>query len=178
MCGVVGYLGSVNPLLIQRVVEESKIRGLHNLGHVEHKSGKAGLYHTRYCTSGKEHQPISIGDTHLVMNGVVHMGTKTELQSEFSMKLKTDNDAEVLLRLFMGLNSIKSIADVLGEASYAALIMTKTELFAFRNEKRPLWKIENNKSVLLASTLDILRRAGAGGKATQLRPNQFYRWAI
>ena len=177
MCGVVGYVGSVNPELVKRVVEESKVRGLHNLGKFEVNG--AGIYHTRYCTSGKDHQPIiqaKVGA--LVMNGVIHMGTKKEMEKQFRFKMQTDNDAELLFE-YLKQYSFEDICGFWPHASIAALTIEGRILFAMRNEKRPLWMIEVKKSVLLASTQDILRRAGAEWKkAKLLEPNRTYSWTI
>lgn len=181
MCGIVGWLGSVNPELIKRVVEESKVRGLHNLGKFELKT--AGIYHTRYCTSGKDHQPIIRNNAALVMNGVIHMGTKKEMEKTFEMNLMSDNDAELLL-VALTSNKQRSFGQLMNipvweRASIAALMLKNGKLFAMRNDRRPLWMIEKAGSVLLASTQDIFKRAGAEWKkAKLLEPNRTYVWTI
>lgn len=172
MCGIVGYVGVVNPELVERLVEESKVRGLHHLGSFKVKG--AGIYHTRYCTSGKDHQPITDNKIGLVMNGVIDMGTKKEMESKFKIKMLTDNDAELLFH-FPFLDLIQLVPN----ASIAGIMLSNKKLVAFRNKKRPLWMIEKGKSVLLASTQDIFRRAGAEWKkAKQLEPNRTYSWII
>ncbi len=175
MCGIVGYIG--NDLgLIQAVVEESKIRGLHNLGHRQLVG--AGIYHTRYCTSGKDNQPIVKPLRSLVMNGVISMGTKAEMEKEYDVKMTTDNDAE-LLSIYWNHSDFDEICKLWPWASMAALILKEDQLFAMRNEKRPLWMIEKGKSVLLASTQDIFKRAGADWeRAKLLKPFKTYAWTI
>lgn len=186
MCGVVGYVGSVNPELVQRVIEESKVRGLHFFGYANTKElgnmqkKDAVIYHTRYCTSGKDHQPIfhNNGKSALVMNGVIHMGTKKEMEKRFNITMTTDNDAEVLLQ-YLDSYSFADLCVMWPKASIAALVLTSKKLIAMRNESRPLWVIEKGKSVLVASTQDILRRAGADWKkAKLLEPLKTYSWQI
>jgi glutamine phosphoribosylpyrophosphate amidotransferase len=161
-----------------RVVEESTIRGLHYLGKAEHLNGKVIVYHTRYCTSGKDHQPIFRDKEALVMNGVVHMGTKKEMEKHFNIKMETDNDAEVLLQ-YLDSYSFEELCVMWPNASMAGILLTPKKLIAFRNDKRPLWVIEKGKSVLLASTLDILKRAGADTKGAKLLTSEkTYGWTI
>lgn len=180
MCGVVAYVGSVNPALINRVVEESTIRGLHHLGRVIFANGSAGIFHTRYCTSGETHQPIKHADgkSWLAMNGVIDMGTKKEMEKKYGVKLKTDNDAELLLQ-FLDSYSFEELCQMWPTASIAGVLLTPKKLYAFRNWRRPLWMLEKGKSVLIASTQDILFRAGADWKkAKRLTPEKTYTWTI
>jgi len=172
MCGVVGYVGSVNPELVKRVVEESKVRGLHSLG--SYVLNNAGIYHTRYCTSGDAPQPIMKGKVGIVMNGVICMDTKKYMEKKFNVKMETDNDAELLS--FFDTHDFKNYFP---NASIACLILTPRYMIAFRNAKRPLWMIQKDKSVLFASTRDILRRAGADYESAKLlTPEKEYRWTI
>lgn len=172
MCGVVGYVGNVNPALVAKVVEESKVRGLHSLG--SYILPNAGIYHTRYCTSGDAPQPIMKGKVGIVMNGVICMDTKKYMEKKFNVKMDTDNDAE-LLSFF----SPTDFRNHFPNASIACLILTPKYLLAYRNAKRPLWIIQKGKSVLLASTRDILKRAGADYEAAKLlTPEKEYRWTI
>lgn len=182
MCGIVGVLGAVSDELVMRVVKESTVRGLHHLGllaHHNHKSTVCVLYHARYCTSGQDHQPIASKlNLGIAMNGVIHMGTKKEMEKYFGIKMQTDNDAEVLLQ-WLEHHSFEEFLKRCPQASIAGLLLTPKKLIAFRNEKRPLWLIEKGKSVLLASTQDILKRAGADWKrAKLLKPNKTYAWTI
>jgi asparagine synthetase B (glutamine-hydrolysing) len=178
MCGLVGYVGSsVDLELVEKIVAESRIRGLHHLGRMETK--KAGIVHTRYCTSGGTNQPISLKyGVGLIMNGVIHMGTKKEMEKEYNIKMKTDNDAEVLLQ-YLDSYSFEDLCELWPHASIAAIILNSKKLLAMRNEKRPLWVLEERGSTILASTQDIFRRAGADWrKAKQLQPNRMYSWTI
>lgn len=179
MCGILGIIGKVEEELQNRLVKESMIRGLHHLGFA-HQGKKAVIWHARYCTSGERHQPIMHDNetTWLVMNGVLHMGTKKEMEAEYGIKMRTDNDAEVLLQ-YLDSYSPDDLFTMWPKASIAALVLTPKKLIAFRNSKRPLWVIEKGKTVLVASTLDILRRAGADWKrAKSLTPNKVYSWTI
>lgn len=175
MCGIVGYVGPVPWRLLVNTVEESKVRGLHHLGSRLLKD--AGVYHTRYCTSGLANQPITLEGTSIVMNGVIHMGTQKEMEQYFNISLTTDNDAEVLLRFFLKGVSFEKFCKQFPQVSVAALVINKKGLQAFTNGKRPLWMIVKGGYTLLASTQDILRRAGADWRAAKsLEPNKTYTW--
>lgn len=175
MCGVIAAI-NVDQQLIDKVVEESKVRGLHYLGYA--KLGKAVLYHTRYCTSGKDNQPIDWDGSFLAMNGVIHMGTKKEMEKYYSIKMGSDNDAEVLAQ-YLDSYSFEELCVMWPKVSIAAVLLNKKKLWAFRNKHRPLWLIEKQSSVLIASTQDILKRAGADWrKARLLKPQKIYSWTI
>lgn len=175
MCGLVGYVGSVDQKLIDRLVEESTVRGLHHLG--RKIMPKAGIYHTRYCTSGGDHQPIQVGKKWIAMNGVVDMGTKPEMEKRWNLKLSTDNDAEIALLHTTSASRIDYFLRL--KVSIAALVLTPTTLKAFRNEERPLWMHEDKRgSIILASTKDIFNRAGVRTNLHQLEPYKVYEWIL
>ena len=175
MCGIIAAI-NVDQKLVDKVVEESKVRGLHHLGW--RKFGKAVLYHTRYCTSGEDNQPIDWDGSSIAMNGVIHMGTKKEMEKRYNIKMKTDNDAEVLIQ-YLDSYSFEELCVMWPKVSIAAVLVNKKKFFAFRNERRPLWLIEKQSSLLIASTQDILKRAGADyRKAKLLKPEKVYSWEI
>jgi len=171
MCGVIAWI-NIDQKLVDRVIEESLVRGLHHLGRKE--IGKAGIAHTRYCTSGDTPQPINVGKQWLAFNGVIDMGTKAEMEERWKVKLTTDNDGELYLRssnvrVWVGANG----------ASFAGVILEPGKLTAFRNANRPLWRIESKGGLILASTRDILFRAGLPvSKALLLEPLRNYTWNI
>lgn len=123
------------------------------------------LAHTRYSTSGdwrdpENNQPLQLdaGGPALVFNGCIHMGTKAEREQKFAMKLTTDNDGEVLLRLRDAGTDLA--AYVAGQAfSCAAALLDSKGLSLFRNANRPLWALEHAGARWAASTRDVFRRA-------------------
>lgn len=176
MCGVVGYVGNVDQKLINRLVEESVVRGTHNIG--AHTVKGAGIYHTRYCTSGGDHQPIIKDKYALVMNGVIDMGTKREMELKYKVRMSTDNDAELLLH-YLASYSFEEICLIWPEASIAALVLTPKKLLVMRNDKRPLWKHTTKQgSTIFASTKDIFKRAGVNSRVFEVEPNVMHSWTL
>jgi asparagine synthetase B (glutamine-hydrolysing) len=175
MCGLVGYVGKVDEGLINRLVEEAKVRGLHHLGSKTFPGG--GIYHTRYCTSGGTHQPIGIKGNWIALNGVIDMGTKEEMEKRWRVRLETDNDAEIAL--LHAINQARLNDFLKLRISVAAMVLNRSELMAFRNEERPLWMHKPSKGgVVLASTKDIFYKSGVTKNLTQLEPYKIYRWTL
>lgn len=186
------------------LINQSKIRGLHafgmahyddNLGEViVHKYdfvhsliGKIGntlisdgMFHSRYCTSGDWHdpannQPISLSEYSLVFNGVISMKTKAEMEKEYHMKLKTENDGEIFLRkLADGIDVVDFIMEIPG--SFAGLWYNNGVLCAARNPRRPMWYTKLDDIVIFASTYDILLRThkDLADSAKECVPGELY----
>jgi len=141
------------------------------------------IAHTRFCQSGdwqinENNQPLLTASSALVMNGVIHMGTKEEFEAAFQVKCKVDNDGEVFLRCVeKGEDPVKFVNGISG--SFAGVWMEKREdvckMFAARNTRRPLWRCQEFGAVWLASTLDIFLRAGFESPLTPLVPGLLYR---
>lgn len=176
MCGVVAYIGSVNPELIDRVVYESTVRGTHHTGHKQ--IGNAGIYHTRYCTSGETNQPIKFGERYLAFNGVIDMGTKKEMEKRWSIKMETDNDGEIFLQKCKSAEHYEKFLRDNPMISFAGVVLTKHNLVAIRNPHRPLWVLKQGRGLLIASTLDIFIRAKVNGTPAILNPFKAYVWTI
>jgi glutamine phosphoribosylpyrophosphate amidotransferase len=184
MCSVIGY-HPVSPseetvTAFGRLFLQSQIRGLHAFGLANidgvHRSFQANdipsafnptlptIAHTRYCQSGdwqvmENNQPIIVGSMALAMNGVLHMGTKTEFEATFGVTCAVDNDSEVFLRrLEQGQTPSEFLAEISG--SFAATWLKDERLYAARNPRRPLYRSEEFGGVWFASTADIFRRAG------------------
>lgn len=126
------------------------------------------MAHTRYSTSGDwrvlaNNQPISVGKDVLVFNGVVRMCSKNEYQKEFKEHYQTENDGEIVLRL---MQKGKPYGLLLRsyDVSYAGLHYIKRQLFAMRNENRPLWLARHGGNTYVASTKDIFTRSFVSGK--------------
>jgi len=171
-------------LAMAHLVRESRIRGLHALGmaqplgfgafsqYISHDQsdwavhrlidffdpGRPAIIHARYATSGWANQPIVVGNRALAFNGVIHMGTKEEFERAFRVTCDTDNDGEVFLRrLMMGDTPEEFIGSLKG--SFAGVWFQDSQLWAGRNEYRPLWKVEAFGATWYASTDNIFWRA-------------------
>jgi glutamine phosphoribosylpyrophosphate amidotransferase len=126
------------------------------------------IYHNRYSTSGdwkiiENNQPITSEIGSIAMNGVLSMKPKEEYEKEFNVKCKTANDAEIILRLLekpliLGFD-LERFLEVNKEWSFASVMLLKNQLWAIRNNKRPLYWFEFNNAVYVISTMDIVDRA-------------------
>ena len=173
------------PSAFGRLFQESTIRGLHAFGLAqpaadgalavtrafhrdevlaEFDPARPAIAHARYSTSGdwRDHannQPIVVADMALAMNGVLHMGTKAEFEAAFAVTCQSDNDAEVFLRrLAHGQVATDFLRGLAG--SFAGTWLQAGQLYAARNVRRPLWRCEAYGAAWVASTRDILARAG------------------
>lgn len=169
--------------LVESLLGESRIRGRHAYGFATGVPGGVGraekfvgtferpylaamsspfIAHTRYSTSGdwkqaENNQPILAAGAALVFNGVIHQGTKVEMEKEFSMELETENDGEVMLQMIVRGEDWKTMLKK-QEASFAGLWIKNGILYGFRNEKRPLWIARAHGAIFIASTKDIFNR--------------------
>lgn len=203
MCGVVGF-SCEEPdqdkiKLLQEIVYQSKIRGLHSFGYSYIDNGLKTkkrhdlknvnlplaskiIFHNRYATSGdykdhKNNQPITNAQASLVFNGVLDMGTKQEMEQRYDICMATDNDGEIVLKK-CGSDKLK-IKQFIKETtgSFAGLILTESnELLAIRNPNRPLWKLEHNNAVYFASTKDIFKRVNKDFEPVQLKEYELYEY--
>lgn len=175
MCGIVGWIGKPDKVLVEALAEEAKVRGLHHIGYAN--KGKAGIIHTRYCTSGGTNQPLEINGKIMAFNGVIDMGTKKDMEARWGMKLTTDNDGEIIM------NSVKYSRDILAfleehqKISYAGVWVLGKKFVAVRNANRPLWMHIGKQVTYIASTKDIFLRAKVKG-AVELQPLKLYEWTI
>lgn len=150
------------------------------------------IAHNRYALSGdwkemENNQPITLEDQELalVFNGVIDMGTREEMEARWGVKLRSYNDGEIFLRLYehngRSAHWAQEWVRTMG-GSFAGLWMDETgAVSALRNERRPLWvagELEHPGEVWLASTRDILDRAGVPGYRAELEPNRVYTWVV
>lgn len=174
MCGIVGYVGSFEKGLINKVVYESTVRGLHYLGFAT--NGRAGIYHARYITSGETNQPLIYQHRYLAFNGVVNMGTKEEMEAEYNFKMETDNDGEIILRMCPTSESVVEFLKS-SKATFAGIFLEEHKLTAIRNTGRPMWIHNSENGILIASTNDIFKRSGIAG-AVEAEPYKIYEWTF
>ena len=195
MCSVIGYKGVFQKDFVSNLLDESRCRGLHSFGyHTKNGTQKFLDYnlfkkellkeqpeifiaHFRYSTSGdyqnkENNQPLTSDDKSMVFNGVISQLDKPSMEKKFEMNLPSDNDGWILYDYF-STNGIKELPQ---GVSYAFIGLDKEGLTAVRNELRPLWKYESDKLVVLASTKNILTRAGYQNNLSSLKKNEVYEW--
>ena len=132
------------------------------------------IFHARYSTSGdwrepRNNQPLVVNDFALAFNGVIHMGTRDEMERAYSVELSSENDGEIFVRCVLG---GEPAADFIGQmrGSFAGVWLQGGALYAGRNERRPLWKAERLGATWIVSTEDILRRAGITARYAEFQP--------
>ena len=189
MCGIVGYHGVRSAearAQFIRLCEEARIRGEHAYGIAYYEEGKGVVYvkgtdfdvvmqliptllperiifHARYSTSGDyremlNNQPIVIDGDALVFNGTVDMGTKAEMEERNGIEMQTDNDGELVLRDIQDGDPFRRLRGNL--VTFAGLVIRRDgEMFALRNDMRPLWRCDVPDGTFFASTKDIALRA-------------------
>jgi len=183
-----------------RVMKESAIRGVHSFGlsyiadekiitkkfhkiekcldYFAKNVTKEYIFHNRYSTSGdwkkhKNNQPILLNNNSLVFNGVISMKTKKEMEKQFDLKLKTENDGEVFLH-----NIDKAIQFVDNKnISFAGLYINKNKVFLLRNNLRPMYYSRFKNTYFVASTSDILIRSGLNNPEPT-KPLKIYNYEI
>lgn len=194
MCGVVGFSGSPtaeSKYLFMRLCRESTIRGEHAFGFAYINDGEMVvkksrnldellaelperlpskiIFHNRYSTSGdadnmENNQPIVIDGSALVFNGTIDMGTKEEMSARSGYDLLTDNDGEIILRDVINGFTFDRLLD--SKKTFAGIYLGSSgEMFAFRNELRPLHALWSPDGEFISSTKDIALRAGFGIEA-------------
>ena len=190
MCGLVGVVAVDKTLgseVLQNLLRLSAVRGLHATGVAwvtedsilaDVRGVPASEYcsrmplfetknliaigHCRYSTSGgKQHQPIVNGDLAIAHNGVVSQEPAVAWGTLYGLQARTDNDSELLLHSRdRNSHPLSSWPD----ASIAAVEVDKSgALRAYRNGKRPLYLASLPGLTAVASTKDILLRAGISG---------------
>lgn len=146
-------------------------------------AGMPSVSHARFSTSGdwrdlNNCQPIVVEDRALAFNGVIDMGTRAEMEETYGVKLEAENDGEVFLRLLQRYGRIPTgsdegsgamepaemiaATDIIGsfKGSFAGVWLHDDQLYAGRNERRPLWSGTYFGALWFASTRDIMLRAG------------------
>jgi len=124
---------------------------------------RPAVAHTRYSTSGdwtvpENNQPIVVGRSALVFNGVVDMGTKEEFEQRWGVKCDTANDGELFLR--RRISAEEFVATMSGSFAGVWAEWGASRLCALRNERRPLWSSDHLGARWYGSTRDIFVRAG------------------
>ena len=124
--------------------------------------------HARYSTSGdwtdhRNNQPITVGQFSLAFNGVIDMGTKQEFEQRWEVECESDNDGEIFIRkVWAGVPPTRFVSEMTGSFAgvWLQVYADKVDLWALRNERRPLWSSDHLGATWFASTQDMLKRAG------------------
>tara|TARA_R110000744_G_scaffold275082_1_gene388041 strand:+ start:1418 stop:2020 length:603 start_codon:yes stop_codon:yes gene_type:complete len=185
MCSIIGYSGEYEKELVEQIMFNSRVRGLHSFGYSFFEGGnikckkflnyKAFLTslnkdeptkfiaHFRYSTSGdylseENNQPIFKDNTAMVFNGVIDMGSKTEMEAKYNTKLKTCNDGEVALNIFN--KNTEDLKEFIKNKTFAGLFLRDNKITAIKNSLRPCYLGSKKGIKVICSTKDILIRAG------------------
>jgi glutamine phosphoribosylpyrophosphate amidotransferase len=196
MCAVIGslvkYADTRCKFLLTNLFKESVIRGQESFGYyvvTNHgilwdnnapsirirqiiqalEDNTVILIHCRYSTSGNTGQPIVIDNNGLIFNGNIHMGTKEEIEHEFKIKMKTDNDGEVFLTYLTSRKHIQILNDP--DVSFFGAWYIGGCLYAARNKRRPGYIYREQGNTYLVSTKDILSKAGGDTLKAVALPN-------
>tara|TARA_R100000329_G_scaffold113962_1_gene93553 strand:- start:655 stop:1338 length:684 start_codon:yes stop_codon:yes gene_type:complete len=186
MCGIIGIVSTkfIKKELIQNLVIQSKIRGQHATGmsyiqdngvkgtdfitkiipesaekfEIKNVNTKMLIAHTRYSTSSLEYnQPINFSEHSIVHNGVI---TQVEFDKwDQTYRWTSKNDSEHILK------TVRENKNPIFEYPRASIAYIHLNYFGkimkfARNGKRPLYYSEENDLICIASTKDILKRAG------------------
>lgn len=174
--------------ILRKVLIESRIRGMHASGMawfdgkqiqcismpvpidtllesfdldklIYKKSCISMIAHIRYSTSSlKYNQPLVGKHLAIAHNGVISQENPKNWGNLYGYQCETRNDSELLLHAIeSGDDPFKMFPD----ASIAAVILSSKGKVSFlRNKRRPLWKGQIGSGTVIASTFDILNRAG------------------
>lgn len=115
--------------------------------------------HARYSTSDLLfHQPLVAQGYALAHNGVISQADPSEWPARFGLHCEGRNDSELLLRaLIAGLDP----SETFPRASVAAVWIDPSGALKWtRNGLRPLWSAQLGGGRTIASTANILQRAG------------------
>ena len=176
--------------ILKRVMIESRIRGRHASGvawfdgeeiqsiikpvpidvlvesidfnRFLYNSSKVALIaHSRYSTSNIEfNQPIVSDKLAIVHNGVISQEPYETWEKTYGYKCVGKNDSELILR---AIENGDNPLDKFPDASIASVVLDNSgDLKFFRNSRRPVWVGTIGEGVVIASTYDILKRAGVG----------------
>lgn len=177
MCGIAAFASKrPTPLSDMRVVlDEIGVRGIHSTGMSWFKDGlnhriepvpyyefdipsqkaTSAIFHTRYSTSNIEYpQPVYNNNKSIVHNGVITQ-TQFEKWNEVYGYVGS-NKCDTSLMLESAQHPLLEFP----EASIAAVELTANVIEFYRNEQRPLYYIERQNFIAVASTKRALEYFG------------------
>lgn len=167
-CGMALCEPGVNPVIERRHSPGELAKWVDGV-----KLSRVTIGHTRYSTSGdwrdhRNNQPLCLDGHVLAFNGVIDMAPRQQwAKSPDGKEYETDNDGEILLRkLFAGQDWTGWVSD--SAFSFAGVLWDGQRCIVHRNPNRPLWFCKTDRRMLVASTRDILLRAGVDGEITEV----------
>ena len=94
----------------------------------------------------------------VVHNGVISQEPYETWETTYGYKCSGKNDSELILKAIEnGDNPVYKFPD----ASIASIVLNNSgDIEYFRNTRRPMWVGKVGKGIIIASTYDILNRAG------------------
>lgn len=156
----VSYVKDGRVHTIKEAIPADEFIGKQNLETWRNEDGN--LYcigHIRYSTSDlRFNQPFSTSELGIVHNGVISQEPHSSWFDLFNLQAVTANDSELILRAYeKNLNPLQYFHP----CSMAICgITADKQLFALRNEQRPLYYHSDNRMTIFTSTKDIAKRAG------------------
>ena len=181
MCSVIGFKGEYDKVLLDKIYNESRLRGVHSFGFSYYNNGTLETHkfldfkqfkdkihsispntfiaHFRYSTSGdykvmENNQPINFDDKSIVFNGVISQKNKVDIEQEFGVKMDIENDGYVLIQKYDD-NLFVSKENI----TFAMIGLESGKLIALKNKKRPLY-FNDDSNIIICSTRDIMKRSG------------------
>jgi glutamine phosphoribosylpyrophosphate amidotransferase len=198
MCSIIAWNGLYNDKVVEKIMHNSRIRGLHSFGYSCYKENilttkkflkykefideinqdkpDKFIAHFRYSTSGEytneiNNQPITSVNLALAFNGVIDMGSKQQMENKYNCILETDNDGELVLKKFQ--EDKESVKDFIKNKSFAGVFLLLNKIIAIRNENRPAYIGEKNGVKIICSTKDIMNRSEINNVKI-LKPLEYY----
>lgn len=188
MCAVIGAVlfkpKTEDLLYLKRIFLESSIRGLHATGisfvkdnivrtiklpvpaskfpfdfesYINEDNNLYLIGHCRYSTSDLEYnQPIANENKSIVHNGVITQEDSSLWKELYGVDCKTKNDSELVLLFEDALERFNHMS-----MGVCELYSDKTLKF-YRNHKRPLYYINSESGIIVASTKNIFVRSEIG----------------
>ena len=163
MCGIVGFAGDFDRLLLDRMNSAIAHRGPDDAGSEFHANGRIGLAHRRLSIidlSARGHQPMSdVSNTAtIIFNGEIY--NYRELRAELARdgyRFKSDSDTEVLLNLYLR-DGDKMMHQLNGIYAFAIYDHRDNSMLIVRDGLgvKPLYYAETPKGIVFASELKAL----------------------
>jgi len=155
----VSYIKNNKVNTIKESIPSDKFIDKQNLNTWKNEDGN--LYcigHIRYSTSDlRYNQPFATDKIGIVHNGVISQEPSNTWFETFGYKTETENDSELILHM---IEDNKNPLQYHNTSMAVCALFKDKRLLAFRNHERPLYYYQDTKTVIFASTKDILKRTG------------------
>jgi len=196
MCSIIGFKGNYKKELIEKILDESQIRGIHAFGFSYYENGvlktnkfldysefKKSIHsvepdlfiaHFRYSTSGdyniiENNQPINFENKSIAFNGIISQKDKAEIEKEYGVEMNIENDGYVLIQKYSDEIFVKS-----DNITFSMVGLDNGNLIALKNKKRPLY-LNDETDIIVCSTKDIMKRSGIETQK-ELKNLKLYVW--